>query len=339
MLLETLDLRNNDVLIYSQNLFNFNDSFKIIYKNEKQRRPHRISYFDVCSFVKDPSPKNLIIYRLLTNVNKLDAYSTKYGYFIKINNKVELIYFDPIFAIKDLRHLRFDLDPSRFRFKIEQVGLTSLTKKEAEPNFAEVYSFDLKAIEAQSQNDKIFSDAIFAFDENFTDSELPEIIEPEKRNASPSTMITSDSETALISKVKEISEDKTETKISFQKPTPPDINRVHDLREEIIVLLKQALGIPEGGTIAPLQVSQNVNVVNEYSNQKQKNESENINTEVDNAFDLFKTTKTLSSSEKQKFETKEVNTEVKNVFDLFKTTNKSDELSTRERDSIILKFD
>lgn len=339
MLLETLDLRNNDVLIYSQNLFNFNDSFKIIFKNEKQRRPHRISYFDVCSYVKDPSPKNLIIYRLLTNVNQLNAYSTKYGYFIKINNKVELIYFDPIFAIKDLRHLRFDLDPSRFRFKIQQVGLTSLTEKEAEPNFAEVYCFDLKAVEAQSQNDKIFADAIFAFDENFTDSELPENIEPEKRNASPNTMISSDSETTLISKVKEISEDKGEIKTSFQTPTPPDINRVHDLREEIIILLKQALGIPEGTTVTPLQASQNINAVNEDSNQKQKDESENINTEVDNAFDLFKTTKNLSSSQKQKFESKEVNTEVNNVFDLFKTTNKSDELSARERDSIILKFD
>ena len=339
MLLETLDLRNNDVLIYSQNLFNFNDSFKIIFKNEKKRRPHRISYFDVCSYVKDPSPKNLIIYRLLTNVNQLNAYSTKYGYFIKINNKVELVYFDPIFAIKDLRHLRFDLDPSRFRFKIQQVGLTSLTKKEAEPNFAEVYSFDLKAVEAQSQNDKIFADAIFAFDEDFTDSELPENVEPEIKNASPNTMITSDSETALISKVKNISEDIGETKASFQTPTPPDMNRVQDLREEIIVLLKQALGIPEGSAIIPLQAPQNINAANEVPDQKQKVESKNIDQESNSTVDLFKTTMHLSPSQKQKFESKEVSPEVNNVFDLFKTTNKSDELSARERDSIILKFD
>ncbi|GEM_PF-547988 len=338
MLLETLDLRNNDLLIYSQNLFNFSDSFKIIFKNEKQRRPRRISYFDVCSYVKDPSPKNLIIYRLLTNINQLNAYSTKYGYFIKINNKVELIYFDPIFAIKDLRHLRFDLDPSRFRFKIQQVGLTSLTKKEAEPNFAEVYCFDLKAVEAQSQNDKIFADAIFAFDENFTDNELPENIEQKKIITSKDTIISSDSETALISKVKKISEDKDEIKSSFQTPTPPDINRVHDLREEIIILLKQALGIPEGSTITPLQVSQDINSANDL-NQKQKDESIDTFTEIENTIDLFKTTQNVSSNQKQKFETKNINTEVKNVFDLFKTTNKSDELSARERDSIILKFD
>ena len=88
MLLETLDLRRNDILIYSQNRFNFNDNFKIIYKNEKVKRVRSISYFDVCTYVKDPSPKNLIVYRLLTNVNQLDAFSTKYGYFINVNGKV-----------------------------------------------------------------------------------------------------------------------------------------------------------------------------------------------------------------------------------------------------------
>ncbi|MCX6173523.1 MAG: hypothetical protein NTZ27_02065 [Ignavibacteriales bacterium] len=309
MLLETLDLRNNDLLIYSQNLFNFNDSFKIIFKNEKQRRPNRISYFDVCSYVKDPSPKNLIIYRLLTNVNQLDAYSTKYGYFIKINNKVELIYFDPIFAIKDLRHLRFDLDPSRFRFKIQQVGLTSLTKKEDEPNFAEVYCFDLKAVEAQSQNDKIFADAIFAFDENYSDKEIPEQSEYEKEKPVQDSIISSDSKQELIPKGKNISEDDADVKTSFRSPTPPDISRIQDLREEIIVILKQALGIPEGSQDVLASFRKTTNVIDENPFQKEKDEI------------------------------KKANAEVHNIFDLFKTTNKSDELSARERDSIILKFD
>ena len=309
MLLETLDLRNNDLLIYSQNLFNFNDSFKIIFKNEKLKRPNRISYFDVCSYVKDPSPKNLIIYRLLTNVNQLDAYSTKYGYFIKINNKAELIYFDPIFAIKDLRHLRFDLDPSRFRFKIQQVGLTSLTKKEAEPNFAEVYCFDLKAVEAQSQNDKIFADAIFAFDENYSDKEIPEPSEHEKEKPIQDSIISSDSKQELIPKGKNISEDVTDVKTSFKSPIPPDINRIQDLREEIIVILKQALGIPEGSQDALASFRKTTNVISENPFQKEKDEA------------------------------KKAFAEVHNIFDLFKTTNKSDELSARERDSIILKFD
>jgi hypothetical protein len=302
MLLETLDLRTNDVLIYSQNVFNFNDSFKIIYKNQKLKRPQRISYFDVCSFVKDPSPKNLIIYRLLTNVNNLDAYSTKYGYFIKINGKIELIYFDPIFAIKDLRHLRFDLDSDRFRFKIQQTGLTSLTKKEPEPGFAEVYNFDLKANEAQTQNDKIFADAIFAFDENFIDEEL--IPESNYKN---SIKTNNELENDPRINIRKISEDKNTSAKELKAPNAPDIGNVQDLREEIIDLLKQALGINE---------SQPNILVN-------KNNS-NIN--IDSQPETDKKGDVRSA-------------EVNNLFDLFKTTNKSDELSFREKDSVVLKFD
>lgn len=298
MLLETLDLRTNDVLIYSQNMFNFNDSFKIIYKNEKIKTPQRITYFDVCSYVKDPSPKNLIIYRLLTNVNSLDAYSTKYGYFININGKVELIYFDPVFAIKDLRHLRFDLDPQRFRFKIQQVGLTSLTKKESEANFAEVYSFDLKAIEAQSQNDKIFADAIFAFDDSFVEEGL--IPPAEKKSpARPKLPVTEERNSGYdtVADIKKIAEDKNKIHHNLSTPQPPDAGKVQDLREEIIDLLKQALGIPAVGEqpVKPVQDSK----------EEPSESSENVS----------------------------------KVFDLFKTTNKSDELSVRERDSIILKFE
>ena len=312
MLLETLDLRTNDVLIYSKNMFNFNDSFKIIYKNEKIKSPHQISYFDVCAYIKDPSPKNLIIYRLLTNVNNLDAYSTKYGYFIKINGKIELIYFDPIFAIKDLRHLRFELDTQRFRFKIQQVGLTSLTKKEAEANFAEVYSFDLKAIEAQSQNDKIFADAIFAFDDTFIDEESLK----QRSTVSPSEikmreLEDRDSKYEEMTNVKKIAEDKNIAQQYLAPPKPPEAAKVQDLREEIIDLLKQALGIPGIDSQTPTQSAG----VKESSPFKGFADSKKVE---------------LSSS---KTET------VNNVFDLFKTTNKSDELSSRESDSIILKFD
>lgn len=313
MLLETLDLRRNDVLIYSKNMFNFNESFKIIYKNEKIKKPHQISYFDVCTYIKDPSPKNLIIYRLLTNVNSLDAYSTKYGYFIKINGRIELIYFDPIFAIKDLRHLRFELDPQKFRFKIQQVGLTSLTKKEAEANFAEVYSFDLKAIEAQSQNDKIFADAIFAFDESFiaegsdtqrNNKESPEIKKSELKDR--------DSKYEEMTNVHKIAEDKnTFVEQNLTPPNPPEAGKVQDLREEIIDLLKQALGIQRIDSNTEPQSA-------EIKRSVQLNESaDSWNVE-------------LSSTKSEP---------VNNLFDLFKTTNKSDELSVRERDSIILKFD
>jgi hypothetical protein len=76
MLLETLEVRKKDVMIFSQNKFDFTDNFRIILKSQKIKRPRKISYFDVCEFVKDPIPKNLIVYRLLTNVSDLDAYSS-----------------------------------------------------------------------------------------------------------------------------------------------------------------------------------------------------------------------------------------------------------------------
>lgn len=256
MLLETLDLRNNDILIYSQNMFNFNDNFKIVFKNEKIKRPKPVSYFDVCNYVKDPSPKNLIAYRLLTNVPKLDAYSTKFGYFIRVNDKMELIYFDPIYAIKDLRHLRFELDPAKFRFKIQQVGLTSLTRKENEADFAEVYSFDMKAVEAQNQNDKIFSDAIFAFDENYIDEEIDN--------------------NSIASKEKiKISEDTGADRQKYERPVSNDQEKIQIVREELVTLLKEALGI------------QNIN----QSNPQPSGFSDFIKKAKDqNAMDLFKST-------------------------------------------------
>lgn len=305
MLLETLDLKTNDVLIYSQNQFNFNDNFKVIYKNEKIKRPHRISYFEVCNYIKDPTPKNLIIYRLLTNVQNLDAYSTKYGYFIKIDDKVELIYFDPIFAIKDLRHLQFDFDPARFRFKIQQVGLTSITRWEKEPNFAEVYSFDLKAVEAQNQNDKIFADAIFALDPYFVDDEnIPSediinknnsIVETDmKKNTVPDLKKITEEKSALIDRAKELR--------NFSKPKTPASDEIHILREEIISLLRQALVMPE-------------NHVEDFK----KDEKHQKKNEIDQ----------VESGSVQNI----------SLLDLFKTTYKSDHLDNRKKQNIILKFD
>ena len=297
MLLETLDLRSNDILIYSQNFFNFNDSFKIIHKNAKVKRPRRISYFDVCNYVKAPSPKNLIIYRLLTNVNNLDAYSTKYGYFIKLNGRMELVYFDPIFAIKDLRHLRFELDPNYFRFKIQQVGLTSLTKWESEPDFAEVYSFDLKANEAQNQNDKIFADAIFAFDPNFIDEEES----PQQKQDKKEIKISSKPEPGNeIAHPSNISEDRNTTGQNLNKPRAPEQAKASDLREEIISILKQALNIPE------------------------TSKTENVKSSG----------QTPGSGKNKTIDRSDVK-----LFDLFKTTNKTEELSNREKENVILKFE
>lgn len=279
MLLETLDLRRNDVLIYSQNRFNFNDNFKIIYKNEKVKRVRSINYFDVCNFVKEVTPKNLIVYRLLTNVSHLDAFSTKYGYFIKVNGKAELVYFDPIFAIKDLRHLRFDFDPDQFRFKIQQLGLTSLTKRDsensslpgAEAEFAEVYSFDLKAFEAQNQNDKIFSDAIFAFEEVLSEEE--QVPAPIKMKEEVKSEKYQPKRFEAVENL-EIKEDRHTAKQNLNRVEAPSPEKIQDLREEIVDLLKQALGIEEVAKTIP----------------QKTNIELGAGKETEHLFDLFKTT-------------------------------------------------
>jgi hypothetical protein len=166
MLLETLDILENDVVIFSENKLDLKNNFKIIFKNSQVKKVESIDYFEVCKFLIDPVPKNLIVYRLLTNVRDLDAFSTNYGYFLNTNANMELIYFDPVFAIQDLSHLKFNLEPNKFRFKIQQAGFASSSNENDEAIFEEVFSFDLKAPEARHQNDRIFAEAIFARDDS-----------------------------------------------------------------------------------------------------------------------------------------------------------------------------
>lgn len=171
MLLETLDLLKNDVIIYSENKFDLQRNFKIIFKRSEIKTPKRIDFFEVCNFINEPVPKNLIVYRLLTNTNDFDAFSTKYGFFIKSDSGLELIYFDPIFALNDLSNFQLKIDPNLFRFKIQQVGFTSMPSRNNEAYYGEVYAFDLRSDEAKNQNDKIFAKAIFALDDSFIDDE------------------------------------------------------------------------------------------------------------------------------------------------------------------------
>jgi hypothetical protein len=165
MLLETLDIKRNDVVIYSQNQFNIDKNFKIIFKDDPTKVAKDIGYNEVCSYINEYTPKNLIIYRLLTNAKDFGLRISKYGFFVNINDISELIYFDPIFAIKELEDYAETLNLYDIRFRIQQVGLTTLNRKGDLPNYAEIYSVDLEATEAKFQNDKVFADAIFAFDE------------------------------------------------------------------------------------------------------------------------------------------------------------------------------
>ncbi len=160
MLLETLDIKKNDIIIFSQNIFNLDKNFKIIFKDDNQMLSRKINYSDVCKFVNEFTPKNLIVYRLLTNFKDFRIDLTKYGFQLFINSERELIYFDPIYAVKEIEKYKIMMDINELRFRIQQVGLTTLNRKKNLPNYAEIYSIDLEAMEAKFQNDKVFADAI-----------------------------------------------------------------------------------------------------------------------------------------------------------------------------------
>lgn len=233
MLLETLDLLKNDVVIYSENIFDFEKNFKIIYKNSEIKSPKRIDYFEVCNFIIDPLPKNLIVYRMLANVNSIDAFSSKYGFFINSKNGLELIYFDPIFALNDISFLQMKIDPNLFRFKIQQVGFTSIPSKENEAFYEEVYAFDLKSEEAKHQNDKVFAKAIFALDDTFIDDEADDAFSELKSSS-----------------LKNISEDKAFNPGKFNKPIVGNVDGVNKLNELKIQQLKNELSKNEKKNIA-----------------------------------------------------------------------------------------
>ena len=301
MLLETLEVKKNDVLIYSQNKFDFKDNFKIIFKNEKIKHPRTVDYFEVCEFINDPSPKNIIVYRLLTNVSKLDAYSTKYGYFIKVNDDMELVYFDPVFAIKDLRHLKFDLDPEKFRFKIQQVGYTSLTRKDFETSYSEVFNIDLRAVEAQNQNDKIFAEAIYAFDENFINEE--EYLETASKI---NNELLDDYKESSLHNLNNISEEKLKVKKELEKAEFEEAVNSLSIRENKIHALKLALGIKE---------------------EEEKKKS------IGNAFSAF-------IDKHRVREESEINIDIEkqNMLELFKSSSKLKQDDSSEDDSFLLKF-
>ncbi|MBZ0198365.1 MAG: hypothetical protein K8H86_00740, partial [Ignavibacteriaceae bacterium] len=164
MLLETLDVGKNDIMIYSQNIFSSENNFRIIFKNNPKMTAKKISFSDVCMFVSDTTPKTLIIYRLLTSLKDVGIERSKFGFSLIINEELEVIYFDPIYAIKEVESIVEKLNNYDLRFRIQQVGLTSSININGKPSFSEIYSVDLASREAKFQNDKVFVEALFAVD-------------------------------------------------------------------------------------------------------------------------------------------------------------------------------
>lgn len=165
MILETLDIKLNDVFIYSENKFDFEKNFHIINKDDRVKVASPIHFNDVCRYIHSSDPKSVIVYRLLTNLSSFKTDIVKYGIMVIINGEPEVVHFDPVFAVKELEEYVKSNDIVNVRFRIQQVGLLSQISNFGKPNYSEVYAFDLEVSEARWQNDRVFAELIFAFDE------------------------------------------------------------------------------------------------------------------------------------------------------------------------------
>ena len=165
MILETTRGDGSDILIYSENRFNLENNFRMIRRNIGINNPIRLHYNEVCGYINDMQPKTVIAYRLLTNLDDFDINYVKYGQQVIVNNAREVIYFDPIYCIKEMEDNGFLNDDPDLRFRIQQVGLQSRGVVDGLSDFEESYSFDLEATEVQYQNDRSFAELLCAFDE------------------------------------------------------------------------------------------------------------------------------------------------------------------------------
>jgi hypothetical protein len=164
MLLETLNNDPDSVIVYSCNLFGNENNFRMIFKNDASKTPRKVYLYDICGLINNQYPKNLIVYRLLTNKAELAVGSTTLGCMIRIGDAYEIIYSDPVYAIKELESIADENNNPDLRFRIQQVGLTSSHLEGGVHIFNELFQFDLDSVEAQKQDDTIFVDALVAQD-------------------------------------------------------------------------------------------------------------------------------------------------------------------------------
>lgn len=173
MILETLDVKKNDIFVYSLNKFDFNRNFKLINKDDSIKHPKSIHFNEICRLLTDGRPKNVVVYRLLTNLPQMDHKFLKYGFVLNVAGNREVVYFDPCFAIKELEEYSNIADYPFLRFRVQQVGLLSMLTSFGEPRFQEVYAFDMEPAEVRWQNDRVFAEIIFAFDDvNFDEEDV-----------------------------------------------------------------------------------------------------------------------------------------------------------------------
>ncbi|MCF6270562.1 MAG: hypothetical protein L3J41_12680 [Melioribacteraceae bacterium] len=187
MLIETYEYNNYGSIIFSKNKFDFLTNFVIVDKSNPEITKN-LDFKEISTFINKPVKKNLILYRLLTNDEDLDPFSSKIGFFIKLEKKIEIVYFDPIFILKDLEFLKITLPKDEFMFKIQQVGYKTKTILDESVIYEEHFCVDLSDDEAKNQNDSIFAETMLSLKNSSLDLNKEKLNKPKLdmfKNAHP----------------------------------------------------------------------------------------------------------------------------------------------------------
>jgi hypothetical protein len=155
MLLETKNIKENDIIIYSRNSTDEDYNFRIVFKNDPQKHNRIISFNHIRKLITEYFPKNLVAYRILSNFPDVSI-NAKYGCIILIDSKPELIFTDPVFAVKTIEEYLEYKPNVEFRFRIQKVGFTTVNEFKTKANFKEEFVYDLNIDEAINQNDEVF---------------------------------------------------------------------------------------------------------------------------------------------------------------------------------------
>jgi len=169
LLIETYEHNKSGSIVFSKNEYDFLTNFVIVDKSEPEISKN-LDFKEISTFINKPVKKNLILYRLLTNDEDLDPFSSKIGFFIKLEKKIEIVYFDPIFIMKDLEFLKITLPKDEFMFKIQQVGYRTKTILDDSVIYKEHFCIDLSGDEAKNQNDSIFAETMLSLKNTIGDS-------------------------------------------------------------------------------------------------------------------------------------------------------------------------
>lgn len=160
MLLETKNIKKNEFYIYSRNSMDEDYNYRIVFRNDPKLYHRKISFDYTKKLIIEYFPKNLIAYRILTNFPDIVIPASQYGCIILLNDEPELIFTDPVFAVKTIEEFLEVNSNDQFRFRIQKVGYSTISKSEDSSNYKEEFFYDLNIKEAINQNDEIYLESV-----------------------------------------------------------------------------------------------------------------------------------------------------------------------------------